>query len=396
MTMALEGVRVLDLSRTPPGQYASMLLADFGADVLMIEVPPGAVARFDVRGAPETAEEARALAHNALRRNKRATAVNLRDDDGRKLFRRLVEGCDVVIDGFRPGVTARLGIDYASLEAVNPRVITCSVSGYGRTGPYQPLAGHDVNYISVGGALGAIGDERGKPVMPLNVVADYAGGGLMAAFSIVLALQARERTGHGQDVDLAMSDGVTSLMAQHISTMLGGAGPPRRGDHALAGSRCYYNVYECADGEWISVGAIEPYFFEALCNALGFEDFIPHQNDEQRQAEMYAAFAERFRTRPREEWFAELGELDACLTPVLGLDEVIDDPHVRAREMAIEIDGGDAGRVTQVGVAPKLLGTPGAVRLAPAHFGQHTDEVLAELGEPPERIAELRRRGVVA
>ncbi len=396
MTMALEGVRVVDLSRTPPGQYASMLLADFGADVVMVEVPPGAVDRFEVRGAPETEEEVRALAHNALRRNKRATAINLRDEDGRDLFRRLVERSDVVLDGFRPGVTERLGIDYASLQQVNPRIITCSVSGYGRTGPYQALAGHDINYISVGGALGSIGDERGKPVLPLNIVADYAGGGLMAAFSIVLALQARERSGRGQDIDIAMSDGVTSLMAQHISNMLGGAGPPRRGDHALAGSRCYYHVYECADGLWISVGAIEPYFFEALCNALGFEAFIPHQNDEDRQAAMTAAFAERFRTRPRDEWFAELGELDACLTPVLGLDEVLDNPHVRAREMAIEVDDERAGRVAQVGVAPKLLGTPGSVRRAAAHFGEHTDEVLAELGEDAARIAELRARGVVA
>ena len=396
MSMALDGVCVLDLSRTPPGQYASMLLADFGADVLMVEVPPGAVARFEVRGAPETDEEARALARNTLRRNKRATAINLREQDGRDLFHRLVERSDVVIEGFRPGVTGRLGIDYANLERANPRVIACSVSGYGRTGPYQALAGHDINYISVGGALGSIGDERGKPVMPLNIIADYAGGGLMAAFSIVLALQARDRSGRGQDIDLAMSDGVSSLMAQHVSSTLGAAAPPRRGEHTLAGGRCYYNVYECSDGQWISVGAIEPYFFEALCNALGFEAFIPHQNDADRQAEMKAAFAERFRARPRDEWFAELGELDACLTPVLGPDELLANPHVRAREMAIEVEDERAGRVAQVGVAPKLLGTPGSVRRAPAHFGQHTDEVLAELGEDAARIAELRERGIVA
>ena len=397
MTMALEGVRVLDLSRTPPGQYASMLLADFGADVLMVEAPPGAVARFEVRaGPPESDGEARALAHNALRRNKRGVALNLRDADGLRLFRALAARADVVIDGFRPGVTERLGIDYASLEAINPRVITCSVSGYGRGGPYEPRAGHDVNYISIGGALGAIGDREGRPVLPLNVVADFAGGGLMAAFGVLLALQARERTGRGQDVDLAMSDGVASLMASHVASMLAGAGPPRRGDHPLAGSRCYYQVYECADGRWISVGAIEPYFFEALCAALGFEEFVPHQNDPERQADMTAAFAARFRERPRDEWFADLGHLDACVTPVLDLDEMLDDPHQRARGMTAEVADGRGGTARHVGVVPRLLGTPGAVRDAPAHLGQHTDEVLAELGESPDAIAALRARGAVA
>ena len=402
MAMALEGVRVLDLSRTPPGQYASMLLADFGADVLMVEVPPGAVARFDVRaGAPDTDDEARALAHNALRRNKRAVALNLRDPDGLRLFRALAARADVVIDGFRPGVTARLGIDYASLDAINPRVIACSVSGYGRGGPYEPRAGHDVNYISIGGALGAVGDREGRPVLPLNIVADFAGGGLMAAFGVLLALQARERTGRGQDVDLAMSDGVASLMASHVAAMLAGAGPPRRGDHALSGARCYYDVYECADGRWISVGAIEPYFFEALCRALGFDDFIPHQHDPGRQAAMRDAFAARFRERPRDAWFADLGHLDACVTPVLDLDEMLADPHQRARGMSLPVpppDGAPAGAepATHVGVAPRLLGTPGAVRTAPAHLGQHTDEVLSELGETSASIAALRARGAVA
>ena len=193
-----------------------------------------------------------------------------------------------------------------------------------------------------------------------------------------------------------MSDGVASLMISHVSTMLAGAGPPRRGDHTLGGARCYYQVYECADGRWISVGAIEPYFFEELCKALGFEEFIPHQNDPDRQAGMQAAFAARFRERARDEWFADFGHLDACLTPVLDLDEMLDDPHQREREMAIEVEGEGAGAVRHVGVAPKLLGTPGDVRRAPAYLGQHTDEVLAELGESPESIAALKARGVVA
>ncbi len=397
MTMALEGLRVLDLARLGPGQYGSMLLADFGADVLMVEVPPGAVPRFDAQRAEDAAQAEREIAHNSFRRNKRSIAINLRVPDGRDLFYRLVEEADVVLDGFRPGVTTRLGIDYAALSEVNPRIITATLSGFGRTGPYAQMAGHDINYIAIGGALGLIGDEQGKPVLPLNIVADFAAGGLMMAFAILLAVQARERTGRGQDVDLAMSDGVTSLLGMQISRMFTvGRPPPPRGRHPLGGDRCFYNVYECADGEWVGVGAIESYFFEALCKGLGHEEFIPQQHDDDRQAEMKAAFAATFKTRTRDEWFAALGDADACLTPVLALDEVLADPHVVARELATTVQDPHAGSVQQVGVAPKLLGTPGEVRRHSARRGQDTDEVLSELGVAAERIAELRERGVVA
>ena len=397
MTMALDGLRVLDLARLGPGQYGSMLLADFGADVLMVEVPPGAVPRFDGATPEDGAAADRELAHNAYRRNKRSIAINLREPDGRDLFYRLVEGADVVLDGFRPGVTTRLGIDYAALSERNPRIITCTLSGYGRTGPYAQMAGHDINYIAIGGALGLIGDDDGKPVLPLNIVADFAAGGLMLAFSILLALQARERTGRGQDIDLAMSDGVTSLLGMQISrTFALGKRPPQRGQHPLGGGRCFYNVYECADGEWVAVGAIESYFFEALCKGLGHEDFIPHQQDDDRQPEMQAAFAATFKTRTRDEWFAALGDADACLTPVLNLDEALADPHVLAREMAFEVQDRAGGAVRQVGIAPKLLGTPGGVQRPSARMGEHTDEVLGEIGLAPDRIVDLRERGVVA
>ena len=397
MTMALDGLRVLDLARLAPGQYGSMLLADFGADVLMVEVPPGAVPRFDGALPQDGAEADRELAHNAYRRNKRSIAINLREPDGRDLFYRLVEAADVVLDGFRPGVTTRLGIDYAALSERNPRIITCTLSGFGRTGPYAQMAGHDINYIAIGGALGLIGDGDGKPVLPLNIVADFAAGGLMLAFSILLALQARERTGRGQDIDLAMSDGVTSLLGMQISrTFTFGKRPPQRGQHPLGGGRCFYNVYECADGEWVAVGAIESYFFEALCKGLGHEDFIPHQHDDDRQPAMQAAFAATFKTRTRDEWFAALGDADACLTPVLNLDEALADPHVRARGLATTVEDPVAGRVEQVGVAPKLLETPGTIRLPAARRGQHTDAVLAALGVAAAAIAELRERGVVA
>ena len=401
MTMALEGLRVIDLARLGPGQYGSMLLADFGAEVLMVEAPPGAVPRFDAArrgGPPEDAAEAdRRLAHDAFRRNKRSIAIHLRTPEGRDLFRRLAADADVVLDGFRPGVTDRLGIGYAALSARNPRLIACTLSGYGRTGPYAGMAGHDVNYIAIGGALGLIGDAEGRPVLPLNVVADFAAGGLMLAFAVLLAVQARERTGRGQEIDLAMSDGVTSLLGTQVARMLAaGRRPPPRGRHPLGGGRAFYGVYECADGEWVAVGAIEPQFFAALCRGLGLEEWIPHQRDPARQEAMREAFAARFRTRARDEWFGALGGADSCLTPVLHLDEALAGEHARARELLLTVDDPAAGPVAQQGVAPRLLGTPGSARLPAARPGQHTDAVLAGLGLGAARIAELRARGVVA
>lgn len=395
--MALEGLRVLDLARLAPGQYGSMLLADFGADVLMVEVPPGAVPRFDSQVRDDDERVEHELAHNAFRRNKRSIAINLREPDGLELFYQLVTDADVVLDGFRPGVTTRLGIDYAKLSELNPRIITGTLSGFGRTGPYAQMAGHDINYISIGGALGMIGDEHGKPVLPLNIVADFAAGGLMMAFAVLLAVQARERTGRGQDIDLAMSDGVTSLLGMQISRMFAaGNPPPQRGQHPLGGDRCFYNVYECADGGWVGVGAIEPYFFEALCKGLDLEEFISHQHDDDRQPEMKAAFAAAFKTKSRDQWFKALGDVDACLTPVLDLDEALADPHVLARGLKKMVEDPDVGSVPQLGIAPMLLNTPGDVRLPAARHGQHTEAILAELGVEANRLSDLRERGVVA
>ena len=356
MAMALDGVRVLDLSRLAPGQYGSMLLGDFGADVLMVEVPPGAVSRFDVDRAAREQEQDRDVAHNAFRRNKRAIAINLQETDGLELFYKLAEQADVVLDGYRPGVTTQLGIDYAALSTVNRGIITCTLSGYGRTGPYQEMAGHDINYISIGGALGLIGDEQGRPVLPLNIVADFAAGGLMTAFAILLALQARNRTGVGQDIDLAMSDGVTSLLGRQISRMFAaGHPPPPRGEHPLGGSRSFYSVYQCADGEWLAVGAIESYFFEALCKGLGLDELVAHQHDPRRQRDIRIAFAETFKTRTRDEWFARLKDVDACLTPVLSLDE---------RSTGQRTGDGDRGRRRSSWPRPAGGGSAQATRYA--------------------------------
>jgi len=393
--MPLEGIHVLDLSRLAPGPYCSMLLGDMGADVLMVEAPPEAlhsVAVPHLRAENEDEAE-RALAYNALARNKRSIVLNLRTQEARQVFYRLAESADVVLEGFRPGVVKRLGVDYETLRPLNPRLVYCSLSGYGQDGPYVNMVGHDINYISVGGALGAIGWPDQPPAIPLNVIADFAGGGLHAAFAILAALLAREKTGRGQFVDIAMSDGVMYLLAMPFTMYFYNGSVVRPGQHLLNGAAPNYNVYETSDGGWISLGSLEPHFYANLCRAMGREDFIPHQYDASKREEIFSYFREQFRTRTRGEWFEHLRQHDICVAPVYSLDEAAADPHNRARGMVVEVDHPKLGPVRQVGIGPKLSETPGQVRTTAPRPGQHTDEVLASLGYAPEQIEGLRASG---
>ena len=385
--MALEGIRVLDMSGLAPGPYCTMLLADFGADVIVVEATPGAGRRMEMGG------DARARAYDPLRRNKRSIGLNLKEPAAQAAFLRLAEGADVVIEGYRPGVVKRLGVDYETVSQRNPRIIYCSLSGYGQTGPYAGLVGHDINYISLGGALGAIGWPGTPPAIPLNVIADFAGGGLYAAFAIMMAIVAREKTGAGQYVDMAMSDGVTSLLAMATGRYFAGGLVPRPGTDFLNGGIPAYHVYECADGKWISIGSLEPWFWQETCQALGFEEYIPHQNNRERFPEIFEKFRAKFKEKTRDEWFEELRQRDICVGPVLALDEVFEDPHVRAREMVIEVPHAEFGAVKHVGVGPKLSATPGGVRATAPARGEQTDEVLAEAGFSAEEIASLRKAG---
>jgi len=381
--LALDDIRILDLSRLAPGPFCSMLLGDLGAEVLLIEPPPDS--RAGQGGVPAGDP------HDALRRNKRSMVLNLRDEEARGVFYRLAETADVVLEGFRPGVVKRLGVDFETLREKNPRLIYCSLSGYGQTGPYANVVGHDINYISVGGALGMIGWPDQPPAIPMNVIADFAGGGLHAAFGILAALHARERTGRGQYVDIAMSDGVMYLLSMIVSGYLANGRVPERGATVLNGSVPHYNVYQCGDGKWISLGSLEPHFWANLCKALGREDFIPHQYDSARRDEIFAHFRQQFASKTRDEWFETLKPIDICVAPVLDLGEALANEHNVARNMVIEVDG-----VRQVGIGTKLSETPGAVRSTSPAPGQHTDEVLASLGLDAGAIAGLRAQGAVA
>jgi crotonobetainyl-CoA:carnitine CoA-transferase CaiB-like acyl-CoA transferase len=292
-------------------------------------------------------------------------------------------------------VVKRLGVDYETLRPMNPRLVYCSLSGYGQDGPYAGMVGHDINYISIGGALGAIGWPDQPPAIPLNVIADFAGGGLHAAFAILAALIARDKMGRGQFVDIAMSDGVMYLLAMVFTQYFYNGSVVRPGQHLLNGAAPNYNVYQTSDGGWISLGSLEPHFFANLCRALECEDFIPHQYDPAKREEVLSSFREQFRTRTRDEWFEYLKQYDICVAPVYGLDEAAADPHNRARQMVVEVEHPRLGPVRQVGIGPKLSETPGRVRTTAPRPGQHTDEALVSLGYTREQIDGLRASGAV-
>lgn len=388
--LALQGVRVLDFSRLAPGPYCTMLLGDFGADILLIEPPPEIAARSGRSG-----ESKRTAAHDALRRNKRSIVLNLREQEARGIVYDLVKQADVVIEGFRPGVVSRLGVDYDTLSAQNPHLVYCSISGYGQDGPYAGLVGHDINYISVAGALGMVGRKGTPPAIPMNWLADFAGGGMQAALAIMAALIARQSTGRGQYIDVALSDSVLYLMASTISQYLMDGEVPTPEEVRLNGAFPNYEVYETADGGWISLGSLEPHFFANLCRIMGREDFIPRQYDRESYDEMRAHFATEFRKRTRDAWFSILKETDVCAAPVYRLDEALNDPHNRHRQMIVDAPHPEFGPIPMVGIGPKLSDTPGSVRTLAPSPGEHTTEVLRQLGLDGDRVDELRSRGVV-
>ncbi len=400
--LALEGIQVLDFCRNAPGMFCTMVLADLGAEVLMVERPMdetrSAYERIaaGIRG-PE--DERRHASFNALQRNKRSIALNLKEPEAREIFRRLAATADVVVEGFRPGVMARLGAGYEQVREINPRTVYCSVSGYGQDGPYSQMAGHDINYISFAGFLGLVGESPdSKPAIPLNLVADYAGGGLCGAVAILASLMAREKTGTGQYLDIAMSEGVLYMLSGLISDTLASGLSPNRGATRLNGGAPYYNVYQTKDGGYFSIAAIEPWFWENLCRAIGRDDLIPHQEATgAKREEVVAALEQAFLGKTRDEWFELLKDRNISVGKVYSLEEALADPHAIERGMVLEVEapGIPEGRVRQVGIPMHLSETPGSVRHVGAVTGEHTGDVLRVMGFADGQIDDLRRRGVV-
>ena len=383
---ALEGIRVLDLTRLLPGAVATQLLRDYGAEVIKIEPPEGDYARTLLTHHPDSAtpgaatfrERANATAelHSSVtvpqpvesasptspifqstNRGKKSIVLNLKNPDHLQALLTLIETADVLIEGFRPGVMQRLGLDYETLHAHNPRLIVASLTGYGQTGPNSNLAGHDLNYLSLAGVLDLIGPFNGPPVIPGVQIADLAGGAFQAVIGILLALIARQTTGQGQHVDISMTDGAASLLTIPLAT----GAQSKRGADTLSGRYACYNVYRCNDGRWLAAGALETKFWKNLCRELNREDLIADQfSTEPRQSELKSALRDIFAKRTAEEWFALLGNKDCCVTPVRTVAEA-------AREI----------RTT-----PILSATPARVDGIAPELGQHTGEILHERALP--------------
>jgi alpha-methylacyl-CoA racemase len=395
VTAPLEGVRVLDLSRLLPGGFCSLLLADFGADVVKVEdTGMGDYVRWAPPGYEGAEDSARSALFLALNRNKRSIRVNLKDDAGREVFLRLTDGCDVVLESFRPGVLDRLGVGYERLRERNPGLVYCAITGYGQDGPYRDRSGHDLNYIGLTGLLGLTGERGGPPIQPGGQIADIGGGGLMAAFGILAALRQRDRSGEGQLVDVSMTDGALSWLAMVAARYLCDGVVPRRGDPELAGRIICYRPYACADG-WVTLGALEPKFWQAWCRGVGRDDLVGAQF-EAPGSDAHAEVERIFLERTREQWRAFASEHDCCLEPVLELDETLDSALVGARDMVVELDQPGAGPVRQLGFPIKLSRTPGRLSRPGPALGEHTDDLLAAVGYSDDEVAALKESGAVA
>ena len=387
MTAALDGIRVLDLASVGPGARASRTLADYGAQVVKVGAVPRA-------GAVQIVPPYYAYSGN---RGMQRALFDLKSDGGREAFLELAERSDVIIESFRPGVVDRLGIGFEAVSARNPGIVYCSTSGFGQSGPRSSWAGHDVNYLGVSGFLDCTGRRAdGRPALPGATVADIAAGGMQAAMAVMAALLRRERTGVGELLDVAIADGSFALMSLYVDEYLATGVEPGPGHYILTGRYACYDIYTCADGRHVAVGAIEPQFWRNLVGLLGLEQYAGAQLDDDLQDEVRAAMAAVFATRPRDEWVAELGPADTCVSEVNSVAEAVADPQYVARGVVVDAVSDSAGAFRQS--APVWAGTEAPDRPYHVRDGQVTDtaELLSSIGIDAGRVDELTQTGAIA
>ena len=384
--MILDGIKILDLTRLAPGPFGTMILGDMGADVLKIE-DTGAGDYIRTSGEKQVNESYNFL---MLNRNKRSMCLNLKTDEGRNILKELVMEYDVVIEQFRPGVMDRLGVGYEDLRKVNPRVIYCSLSGYGQNGPMVQEPGHDLNYLALSGVLDSIRRPGEAPVIPGVYFGDMTCG-MWAAIGVLAAIYHREHTGLGQYVDTSIYEGLIPMMNMYAGRYFAAGHNVERAPQAAG-----YNIYETADGRYISIAAAEPKFWKKLCTLLGREDFIDRLGDgEAGQAKMRKAFSEIFRSRTQAEWNEILGGADAMYAPVLNTEEAFENEQFKARNMEWRIDHPVEGTVRSIGLPIKFSDEPAKVTRRPPMQAEHTAEVLRTLGRSDEEIARLAAEGAV-
>jgi len=377
----LDGVKIIEFAGIGPGPFCAMMLADMGAEVIRVDRAQ------NVMGGDPDAPPA-----DVLNRGRRSIGVDLKNPDGVETVLTLLESADALIEGFRPGVMERLGLGPDVVLARNPKLVYGRMTGWGQDGPYAPTAGHDINYIALAGALEPIGRRGQAPVPPLNLVGDFGGGGMLLAFGLVCGILSARTTGEGQVIDAAMVDGAAVLTTMFHAFRAMGMWNDERGTNMLDTGAHFYDVYETADGKYVSIGSIEPQFYAELLRLTGLEgEELPWQHDRNEWPALKERLAAIFKTKTRDEWCQIMEGTDVCFAPVLSLAEAPQHPHNVHRETFIEVAG-----VVQPAPAPRFSGTPTETPAPPAHAGQHTDEVLTEWGFAPEQIAELRDKGAIA
>jgi crotonobetainyl-CoA:carnitine CoA-transferase CaiB-like acyl-CoA transferase len=389
--MILQGIRLLDLSRMLPGPYATMLLGDLGADVIRVENPE----EIDLAMLAPPLVAGIGSLYLMVNRNKKSITLNLKNDGAAEVFRDLAKTADVVFEQFRPGVVNRLGIGYEDIKKVKPDIIYCSLTGFGQHGPYRNRPGHDINYLSIAGFMDVNKRDGEAPVVPGVPVADLTGG-IFAALSVLAALFARERTGRGQHIDVAMTDVIVSMACSVFGELAADEREEKTGLSSLMQEAPFYGVYETKDGEYVSIGAIEPKFWRGLCEELGHPELVPKQFVFGEGArETSSVLADVFKSRTKEEWEERLGEKDVMFTPVNSLREMVDDPHVSARQLIGTIRHPVAGEVRQIKFPVRFGDSVECLREPPPSVGEHTDQILGELGYGEDKIKELRQRLVI-
>ena len=387
---ALEGIRVLDLTRLLPGPYATMYLADFGAEVIKIEQPgEGDYAR-------EYEPKRGGIGYRFLiiNRNKKSVSLTLKMEKGKEIFLKLAENADVIIESFRPGVMERLGLGYETLSRLNPQIVFCSLSGYGQTGPYAMDAGHDLNYVSTAGITSLTGKRGGDPVVPGIQIADLAGG-LMAVIGILIALQGRKTIGRGQYVDASLFASGLAMLPADASILFGSDKVPMRGESRLTGGWPHYNIYRTSDGRHLACGALEKKFWSNLCKVIEREDLIDAIDDHVNFPMLEKLLEKTFASHTFEQWLQKLEGKDTCVTPVKNLDETFDDPHVKANELVTKLDDPELGSYMQLGIPIKLSATPGELSTKAPKLGENTFEILRCAGYSDEQISDFSNDGII-